>query len=278
MDEDFVEALEYGMPPAAGFGMSERLFSMLAGKSIREMVFFPTMRPGKILKQVQDDKTLSSQAERDDLSGDGKLISSSPSIGSNTLTREKAYQLITQMLQNKNLVKHSLAVEAIMRSLATKMKDMHSELPASEFDEEQWGLVGLLHDADYELTGKDPSLHTHITAEKIRQLGASEWIINGIHGHYDEVKPSRENYLEKGIYCVDELSGLITAVALVRPDKKLASVTVDNVTKKFKEKSFAAGALRHQITACEEELGIPLRDFIELALKAMQTISDELGL
>src|SRR6185312_7498154 len=153
----------------------------------------------------------------------------------NTLTREEAYQLVTDMLKNKNLVKHCLAVEAIMRGLARRMKEMHPELPASEFDEEEWGLVGLLHDADYELAGKDPSQHTHITAQKIRPLGASERIINGIHGHYDAVKPNRENYLEKGIYCVDELSGLITAVTLVRPDKKLASVTLDNVMKKYKE-------------------------------------------
>lgn len=194
------------------------------------------------------------------------------------MTREEALELIKEMLQNPNLVKHCLAVEAIMRDLSQRLKTMHPELPESEFDREEWGLVGLLHDADYEVTKKDLETHTDVIVQKLKDQGISERTINGILGHHELKKPNRENYLEKGIYAVDELSGLITACALVRPDKKLASLTIESVLKKFKQKEFAAGALRHQILKCEEELQIPLPEFIGLSLKAMQRISGDLGL
>lgn len=184
------------------------------------------------------------------------------------MTRSEAYKLVEEMIKSPNLRKHALAVEAIMRSLAKKFGE----------DEEEWGIVGLLHDADYELVEKDPKRHTLVTEEKLRPLGVSDRIINAIKAHHDGIKEGRDNNLEKAIYASDELSGLITAVTLVRPDKKLASVTVESVMKKFPEKNFAAGARREQILACESELNIPLKEFVEIALKAMQNISDELGL
>lgn len=184
------------------------------------------------------------------------------------MTRSEAYKLVEEMIKSPNLRKHALAVEAIMRSLAKKFGE----------DEEEWGIVGLLHDADYELVEKDPKRHTLVTEEKLRPLGVSDRIINAIKAHHNGIKEGRDNNLEKAIYASDELSGLITAVTLVRPDKKLASVTVESVMKKFPEKNFAAGARREQILACESELNIPLKEFVEIALKAMQNISDELGL
>ena len=201
------------------------------------------------------------------------------------MTRDEAYNLMTQMLKSKNLQKHGLAVEAIMRALCKYLKEREiatspsaSRNDDSEFNEEEWTIVGLLHDADYELVEKDPDRHTLVTEEKLRPLGVSERIINGIKAHHDGIKDSRDNLMEKSIYAADELSGLITAVALVRPDKKLSSVTVESVMKKFPQKSFAAGAKREQILACEKELNIPLQEFVEIALKAMQGVSDELGL
>ncbi len=194
------------------------------------------------------------------------------------MNREEAYQLLTEMLQNKNLQKHGLAVEAIMRSLCKDLKEKHSELPESEFDEEEWAIVGLLHDADYELVEKDPKRHTLVTEEKLKPLGVSERIISAIKAHHDGIKESRDNLLESSVYAADELSGLITAVTLVRPDKKLSSVTVESVMKKFPQKNFAAGARRDQILACEKELEIPLEEFVAIALKSMQVISDKLGL
>lgn len=194
------------------------------------------------------------------------------------MTRDEAYNLMTQMLQNKNLQKHGLAVEAIMKALCGYLKTKHPEIGAEEFNEEEWKIVGLLHDADYELVEKDPKRHTLVTEEKLRPLGVSDRIINGIKAHHDGIKSGRDNLLEKSVYAADELSGLITAVALVRPDKKLSSVTVDSVMKKFPIKAFAAGAKREQILACEKELNIPLEEFVGIALKAMQGIAQELGL
>lgn len=194
------------------------------------------------------------------------------------MKRVDAYNLMTEMLKSKNLQKHGLAVEAIMRALCGYLQQAHPELPEEEFLEEEWAIVGLLHDADYELVEKDPTRHTLVTAEKLRSLNVSDRITNGIKAHHDGIKNSRDNLMEKSVYAADELSGLITAVTLVRPDKKLSSVSVEGVMKKFPQKSFAAGANRDQILACERELNIPLAEFVGIALKAMQGISGELGL
>jgi uncharacterized protein len=195
------------------------------------------------------------------------------------MNREEAYQLMTEMIKNKNLQKHGLAVEAIMGALCDYLKKKNPELPEKEFNLEEWKIVGLLHDADYELIEKDPTRHTLVTEEKLREAGYdNERVINGIKAHHDGIKPSRDNLMERAVYCADELSGLITAVALVRPDKKLETVSVESVMKKFPNKDFAAGAKREQIQACEEELGIPLEEFVRIALEAMQGIHEELGL
>lgn len=197
------------------------------------------------------------------------------------MTRDEAYNLMCEMITSPNLRKHGLAVEAIMRGLCKELKEREGArgLGDGEFDEEEWAVVGLLHDADYELIEKDPTRHTLVTEEKLREFGGvSERIINGIKAHHDGIKESRDNYLEKSVYAADELSGLITACALIQPTKKLADVTVESVMKKFKQPSFAAGARRDQILACEEELETPLDEFVTIALKAMQKISGELGL
>lgn len=184
------------------------------------------------------------------------------------MNRQEAYKLLTEMVENKNLVRHGVAVEAIMKALARRFGE----------DEEEWGIVGLLHDADYEVTDKDPQRHTLVISEKLAKLGVSEKIINAIKAHSDEIKPEKENLLEKAVYAADELSGLITACALVQPDKKLSSVSVESVMKKFPNKSFAAGAIREQIATCKDALGIELEDFVKLSLEAMQSVSDDLGL
>ncbi len=193
------------------------------------------------------------------------------------MKREDAFKLLNEMMKNQNLIRHGLAVEAIMKSLCRYLKEKHPELSESEFNEEEWGIVGLLHDADYELIGKDLEKHTHVTAEKLRELGVSERIVEGVRAHHWGVKPIRDNIMEKAVFCADDTSGLITACALVK-DRKLANVTVETVMKKIPEKNFAAGAKREQILASPEELDIPTEEFVSLALKAMQDISSEIGL
>lgn len=194
------------------------------------------------------------------------------------MKRENANKLLNEMIKNPNLIRHGLAVEAIMKDLCKYLKEKHPDLPETEFSQEEWGVVGLLHDADYELVEKDLTKHTEVTAQKLRELGVSERIIEGIRAHHWGVKPTRDNIMEKAVYCADDTSGIITACALVQPEKKLATVTVESVLKKIKNPSFAKGAKREQILACEEDLNIPLPEFVGIALKAMQGISSEIGL
>lgn len=193
------------------------------------------------------------------------------------MTREEANRLMAQMVQNQNLRKHAWAVEAIMSYLCDYLRDKHPELPASEFDNEEWAIVGLLHDADYELIGKDPTKHTLVTEERLRPMGVSDRIINAIKAHHDTIKPTRDNLMESAVYAADELSGLITAVALVK-ERKLANVSVESVMSKFPQKNFAAGARRDQIETGVRELNLSLEEFVGIALKAMQVISDQLEL
>lgn len=204
------------------------------------------------------------------------------------MTRSEAYELLKTMMSNQNLIKHGLAVEAIMRALCKYLRQREEsgtspEILRSaqndnvEFDEEEWGIVGLMHDADYEVIEKDPDRHTLVTEEKLRPLGVSDRIINGIKAHHDHIKPTRDNLMEKAVYAADDTSGLITAVALVK-DRKLSNVSVESVMKKFDQKNFASGAKREQISKGVEELGIPMEEFMGIALKAMQGISKELGL
>ena len=183
------------------------------------------------------------------------------------MTREDAMEAVRDNVENENLIKHMLATEAIMRELAKRLGE----------DEEKWGLAGLLHDIDVELTEGDMSSHGVLGSDLVRELAGDEDIARAILAHNETLGIPRETKLEKALFCADPLTGLITAAALVRPDKKLGSVEVKSVRKRFKEKSFAAGASREGIASCSE-LGLELDDFMELGLKAMQGVSDDLGL
>ncbi len=157
-----------------------------------------------------------------------------------------------------------------------KNREQSSFAEASK-DEEKWGIVGLLHDADYELTKETPEKHGLVIKEKNPNLPDDVWHAIASHnGDRNGVTP--ESLMDWSIYCCDELTGLIVAAALIHPDKKLNSLSVDFILNRMKEKSFAKGADREMIKKCEEKLGIPLTEFIDITLKSMQTIHSELGL
>jgi len=183
------------------------------------------------------------------------------------VNREEVLESVKDNVENANLVKHMLATEAIMRALARRFGE----------DEMEWGLTGLLHDIDVELTEGDMHSHAKLGADLARELGASEAMAQAIICHNAELGIPRETKLDKALFCADPLTGLIIAAALVRPDKKLAGVEAGSVKKRFKEKSFAAGANREQISSCSE-IGVEVDEFIELGLKAMQDIAAKLGL
>src|SRR3989304_5895327 len=184
------------------------------------------------------------------------------------MTRDEGLKLVNDWTKNQNLVKHMLAVEAQMRALAKHFGE----------NEDDWGLAGLIHDADYE---KWPKEHPQHTLDELTRRQAPEWLINAIRAHafnYNGQTQEPKTKLEWALYTCDELSGLIIACALVQPDRKLASVTLESVQKKWKKKDFAAGVHREQIALAEEKLGIKLNEFIGICLQALQGIAGDLGL
>jgi len=181
--------------------------------------------------------------------------------------REDALESVKANVENDNLIKHMLATEAIMRVLAVRLGE----------DVEEWGITGLLHDIDVELTDGDMNAHSKLGADLARELGANEKIAHAILGHNEAHGIPLETKLDKALFCADPLTGLITAGALVRPDKKLGNLEAKSIKKRFKEKSFAAGVNREQIARCSE-LGLTLDEFIELGLGAMKKIAPALGL
>ena len=190
------------------------------------------------------------------------------------IKRKEAIQLLRKYLKTENTIKHLIATEAVMRALAHKFE------PGKE---ETWAMAGLLHDIDYEQDlGKNSERHGELSVEILKKedAGLPKSVCSAIKAHCyginSDYKP--KNKMEWSIFICDSLTGLIVATALVRPDKKLSSVKVKSVMKKFKDKSFAAGTRREDIKLCEEKLGIPLPEFVEIGLKAMQEISKELDL
>lgn len=183
------------------------------------------------------------------------------------MNRTDAYGVLTEYTKKDGLIKHALAVEAAMRSYARKFGE----------DEEIWGIVGLLHDFDYERY-PDAKDHPFKGAEILGQKGyPTEWI-EAILGHADYSGVKRESLMAKTLFAVDELTGFIVAVALVRPSKQISEVSVKSVKKKMKDRAFAAAVKREDITRGAEELGVSLDDHIALVLDAMKNISETLGL
>jgi len=184
------------------------------------------------------------------------------------MTRDEALELLREHVSGENLRKHAIATEAIMRALARRLGE----------DEELWGLVGLLHDLDYERTADSPSEHTRQSCEILREKGFPEEALKAISEHNAEALGiPRETTFGIALACGETITGLIVATALVMPDKRLASVKARSVIKRMKKKDFARAVSREIIRECER-LGIPLEEFVALCLEAMRGVSDELGL
>ncbi len=184
------------------------------------------------------------------------------------MTRELAWEILNKYLTNKNLIKHCLSAEITMKALARYFGE----------DEEVWGITGLLHDADYEMCKGHPEKHGLLLFEKEPNTIPTEieYAIKAHNYQYTKVLP--QSRMDWAITCCDQLTGLIVACALVTPEKKLYVLTNEFVMKKLRTPSFAKGADRTQIYLCEEKLGIPLIEFVTIALTAMQEISDTLEL
>jgi len=183
------------------------------------------------------------------------------------MEREEALNLLKEHIKSEAMLKHSLASEAILRALARELKQ----------DENKWGLAGLLHDIDVELTGGDCNRHA-FEARPLLEGKVDGEIIDAIEMHNAEAKgKTREKVLDIALTAGETISGFITAIALVYPDKKAASVKTKSITKRMKETRFAAGVSREKIMECEK-IGLPFEKFAEISLRAVQDAAGTLGL
>lgn len=181
------------------------------------------------------------------------------------MRREEALEAVKARVTNDRLVKHMLAVEAIMQALARRLGE----------DSEVWGLAGLVHDIDYDETAKDPARHGILGASYLKDMGVDETVLHAVESHAGH--RNRDSRMDKALYAADPLSGLLVAAALMHPSKKIGAIDADFVLNRFKEKRFAAGANREQIKTCED-LGLGLAEFVGIAVRAMQQVSGDLGL
>ncbi|MBE3066201.1 MAG: HDIG domain-containing protein [Chloroflexi bacterium] len=183
------------------------------------------------------------------------------------MTRDEALALVREYVKNDNLVKHMISVEAAMRFYAGKFDE----------DVEKWAITGLLHDFDWEI---HPTLEGHPQAGEpiLRQRGVPEDIIRAVMSHADHTGVPRQTRMEKALYACDEVTGLVTAVALVRPSRSLLDLEPSSVKKKWKDKAFAAGANRDEIQKAAAEFGIELWEHVGNIITAMRSIAPDLGL
>ncbi|MCD6495548.1 HDIG domain-containing protein [Candidatus Bipolaricaulota bacterium] len=182
-------------------------------------------------------------------------------------TRDEAFALLKEYNHSNSLIKHALSVEGVMRYMARKRGQ----------DEEKWGIIGLVHDLDYE---RYPQQHCQKTKEILEERGWPEDYIRAIMSHgwglVTDVEPQHE--MEKVLYAIDELTGLVTAVALVRPSKSVLDMKVKSVSKKWKDKSFAAGVDREVIANGAQMLGMELKDLFEDVIMGMREVAKEISL
>lgn len=184
------------------------------------------------------------------------------------MNRQQAWELVCEWVQNPNLRKHLLAVEAAMRAYARRFGE--------DEDEEVWGIVGLLHDLDYE---RHPSLEEHpfVAAEELRRRGVPEAWVRAVLAHGDHTGVKRETPMERALFACDEMVGFVIAVALVK-GRSLASVDPESVRRKMKDRAFARGVRREDLVRGAEELGVSLDEHITTVVEALRPIAHELGL
>ena len=182
------------------------------------------------------------------------------------MERQKAYELLTEYTTSGSIIRHSLAVEAAMRAYARKYGE----------NEILWGAVGLVHDFDYE---QNPTLDKHpmVGGEILRQKGWPELAVRAVLSHSDESGVPRESRLQKALYAVDELTGFIMAVAMVRPSRSLDDLKAKSVKKKLKDKGFAAAVNREQLLRSAQELGEDFTEHVDFVIQAMRPVGEKLG-
>lgn len=265
MDEDYLLCMEYGMPPISGWGLGfDRLVALLTdSENLRDVILFPLMKPLTTGTPCEETET----PRPAEVTEEKKFVTDITDFG---ISREKALALFDEHVKDDILRKHCFASAAVMRALA-------KELGKSE---EVWELAGLLHDLDFD-TVKEPERHGLRTAEILREAGVNPQVIAAILAHNAEgLAPHgvrRLTDIDYALTAAETITGLIVATALIQPDKKLAGVKSESVVKKMDKKDFARKVNREGIGMIKN-VGLEIEKFALIALKAMQTISYDLGL
>ncbi len=272
MNEEYLLAMEHGMPPMSGMGMGvDRLVSLLTQQdNLKDVVLFPLMKPqhgqANVDKVDTEEKGSSKPKKKSSATGDGLTVD----IG---ISYDEALALAKEHIKNPNVMNHSLEAEAVMRGLAKHFGA----------DEEAWGILGLLHDIDWDPETVKPEEHGMKSREILSAAGVTDEAITIIESHIygfgGGVFQDRERsgLVQHALACGETITGLIHAGALVRPDKSVASMEVKSIKKKFKDKSFAAGVDRDVLREAEK-IGLEMNDLFQIALDAIKPIADQVGL
>ncbi|MFC1644885.1 lysine--tRNA ligase [Patescibacteria group bacterium] len=268
-DWEFVEMLEHGMPPTCGFGVGERLFGFLEDKTLREVTLFPLVKPKKSAENVSVKKGIEASDSADEV----EVVNDDSSEQEIGITLEEAHAALDKHVTDPITKLHSLESEAIMRGLANHFEE----------DEEKWGIIGLLHDIDWDLTKDTPEEHCVRAVDILKEAGASDFLIETVESHNYGYLPNeylrdkrRSLRIQHSLAAAETLTGLIMAATLIRPDKKIEGLELKSLKKKFKNKKFAERCDRSIILECEK-IGLTLDEFLEIGLKSLKGIADEIG-
>lgn len=271
MDEDFIACMEYGMPPISGWGMGiDRFISLLTNQeNLREVVLFPIMKPLDNEKMtLSDDYTEIEKSDNAMNVESENSVYEPKDIADLKVGYDKLDALFDEKLKRDNMRYHCIASGAIMKAVAK-----HFGL-----NEMNFYYTGLMHDIDMEEVNDDMEKHATVGAGWLKDLGMDDEVTHAIMAHNAEgSKVERSSFLDYALTCSETISGMITAVAKVYPDKKVASVKVKSVTKRLKSPSFAANVSRERIALCEK-IGLDLNKFIEIAIEGMKEYSEKIGL
>ena len=262
MEEDFIQCMEYGMPPISGWGMGlDRFIALLTDQeNLREVVLFPLMKPvdpcslKKDINEIAIDENELDVIQPEDIKDLG-------------ISKETIKKLFKEKIKSENLIYHSLASAAVLRGVAKKFG----------LNEENYYYLGLIHDIDFDEV-KDMKLHGKIGAQWLKNFGMLEYPLNAILSHNAEgTGVQRKSFADFALTCSESITGLVSATAKIYPDKKVASVKIKSIVKRMKEKAFAAKVNRDHIRLCER-IGLNLNEFVEIAINSMVEIADQIGL
>ena len=270
MEEDFIECMEYGMPPISGWGMGvDRFVALLTNQeNLREVVLFPLMRPEEGKKKTDDIENNENTKEASEPAGQTKPGVIPPQeIDDLGVPVEQLQKIFDEKITSENLKNHSLASAAVLRGVAKKFG----------LNANNYYYLGLVHDIDFD-EEKDMSRHAGVGAGWLKKLGMKEYPLNAVLSHNEDgTGVAKKTFADFALCCSETITGLISATAKIYPDKKVASVKVKSITKRMKEKAFAANVNRDHIMLCER-IGLTLEEFTETAINSMKEIADQIGL